>query len=39
MDDNIYSWQNVVPDKFDENLDIVCTSGIHYFKSVELAFY
>ena len=29
----------VVPDKFDEDIDKVCSSGIHYFKSIDPAFY
>jgi antitoxin component YwqK of YwqJK toxin-antitoxin module len=29
----------VHPDSFDQNLDRVCSNGIHYFKSVESAFY
>lgn len=31
--------KNVYPDKFDDNLDNICSSGIHYFKSLERAFY
>jgi hypothetical protein len=29
----------VEPDKYDEDLDMVCTGGIHYFKSFEAAYY
>lgn len=29
----------VVPDGFDTNLDRICTKGIHYFNSLEPAFY
>lgn len=29
----------VIPDKFDTSLDRVCTNGIHYFLSIEAAFY
>jgi antitoxin component YwqK of YwqJK toxin-antitoxin module len=29
----------VTPDKFDENLDKVCSNGIHYFKTIDAAFY
>ena len=31
--------QNVVPDHFDDRLDCIMTSGIHYFKTIEAAFY
>lgn len=29
----------VKPDKFDDNLNVVCSSGIHYFKSLERAYF
>ena len=29
----------IIPDKFDENIDEVCSSGIHYFKTIDAAFY
>lgn len=31
--------RNVYPDSFNYNLDIVCTNGIHYFKSLEPALF
>lgn len=35
-----YAINNIVmPDKFDEVLYKVCTSGIHYFKTIETAYY
>ena len=36
----IYKINNLVfPDKFDQNINIICTSGIHYFKTLDAAFY
>ena len=29
----------IVPDIFDENINEVCSSGIHYFKTIDAAFY
>jgi antitoxin component YwqK of YwqJK toxin-antitoxin module len=31
--------QIIYPDKFDNNLNVVCSSGIHYFKTIDSAFY
>lgn len=31
--------QVVEPDSFDEDLDVVCSNGIHYFRSLEPAYY
>src|SRR5205823_528566 len=28
----------VYPDKFDDNIDNVCSNGIHYFKSIDRAY-
>jgi antitoxin component YwqK of YwqJK toxin-antitoxin module len=30
--------ENVVPDSFDEDSNVVCTNGIHYFESIDRAF-
>ncbi len=29
----------VLPDEFDDDLDEVCSNGIHYFKTIDRAFY
>jgi hypothetical protein len=29
----------VIPDAYDENINVVCTNGIHYFKTLEGAYY
>ena len=29
----------IIPNKFDENIDVVCSFGIHYFKTIDAAFY
>lgn len=31
--------QIVLPDHFDPDIDVVCATGIHYFKSLEAAFF
>jgi trehalose utilization protein len=34
-----YVGDNVYPDTYNDDIDVVCTNGIHYFKTLDAAYY